>query len=74
MSGEGIKPGGATGESVLMWAEGAYRDAKAITKELSSHITLVEVRECGEAGGGEPDGRARDSVLMWTESAYWGLG
>jgi hypothetical protein len=37
-----------TRESVLGWTEDAYRDAKGITKELRSHITLVEVRvrEC----------------------------
>lgn len=32
-----------TRESVLGWTEDAYRGAKAITKELRSHITLVEV-------------------------------
>jgi hypothetical protein len=55
-----------TRESVLGWTEDAYRDAKAITKELRSHITLVEVRGCGRGGGGAPPGggggRARTGV------------
>jgi len=38
-----------TRECVLGWTEDAYRDAKAITKELRSHITLVEVSEGSES-------------------------
>ena len=36
-----------TRESVAGWVEDAFRDAKGITKELRSHISLVEVRSGG---------------------------
>lgn len=68
-------PDWRTRECVLGWTEDAYRDAKGITKELRSHISLVEVRvEGGCCLGERVEGGVGQGGVFLAQGCLSGVG